>query len=99
MERRSFFSGFRRRKKSKTSGAHTLWSGCRADQTSADALIGQRFHGAFTYYLHKHLRRDRTVPRELLLRKVRSSLEHNRFSQFPLLEIDAVGRKTAIFGG
>ena len=58
-----------------------------ANQTSADAPIGGRFHGAFTYYLHKHLRREKNATREVLLKKVRSSLEHNRFTQRPQLEV------------
>ncbi len=84
LAKRGFLGGFKKRKKEAT---HILWSGCMANQTSADASIGGRYHGAFTYYLHKHLRRDKTVSRERLLQKVRSSLEHNSFPQRPQLEL------------
>jgi len=34
----------------------SLFSGCADNQTSADALIGGKYNGAFTYYFCKHLR-------------------------------------------
>ena len=71
---------------------HILWAGCMANQTSADAYIDGRYHGAFTYYLNKHLRRNPRVSRSELLGKVRASLRHGGFSQIPQLETDATTR-------
>ncbi len=88
LKQRGFVIGFQKRKKVQETTKHVLWSGCMANQTSADAPIGGRFHGAFTYYLHKHLRREKEASRDVLLKKVRSSLEHNQFTQRPQLEVD-----------
>lgn len=77
---------------------HILWAGCMASQTSADAYINGRYHGAFTYYLNSHLRRDPRVSRKELLKKVRSSLRHGGYSQVPQLEIEATNRSRVIFG-
>ena len=37
---------------------HILWAACRSDQTSADARIGQIWHGAFTYYLCQNINKS-----------------------------------------
>ena len=76
---------------------HTLWAGCMANQTSADAYINERYHGAFTYYLNLHLRRNPRVSRRELLRKIRSSLRHGGYSQIPQLEIEATKRDRTVF--
>ncbi len=68
-----------------------------ANQTSADAHIDGRYHGAFTYYLSAHLRRNPRVSRRELLRKVRSSLRHGGYSQIPQLEIEATKRDRVVF--
>lgn len=78
---------------------HTLWAGCMANQTAADAYIDGRYHGAFTYYFNKHLRRNPHVTRHELLRKVRASLIHEGFSQMPQLEVDATTRDRKLFSG
>lgn len=85
LAQKRFIGGNRNRKKKQ----HILWAGCAANQTSADAFIDDRYHGAFTYYLNVHLRRDPTVPRKELLRKVRATLKHNGYSQIPQIEMDA----------
>jgi hypothetical protein len=77
---------------------HILWAGCKANQTSADAYINGRYHGAFTYYLNMHLRRNPQVSRRELLQKVRASLTHGGYSQVPQLEIEATSRDRVIFG-
>jgi hypothetical protein len=68
-----------------------------AQQTAADAFISGRYHGAFTYYLNMHLRRDPRVSRNTLLRKVRASLQHGGYSQIPQLELDATKRERVVF--
>jgi len=65
---------------------HVLWSGCRENQLAADAYIGGRFHGAFTYYFCRHLEATAGgVSRLGLLRRIRASLHHGGFSQIPQL--------------
>jgi hypothetical protein len=76
---------------------HILWGGCMANQTSADAYIGERYHGAFTYYLNQHLRRNPRVSRKELLQKVRASLIHGGYSQIPQLEMEATKRDRTVF--
>lgn len=63
-----------------------LWSGCRADQTSADAYIERDYHGAFTYYFDKQLRRSPDATRRALLQRVRADLVEEGFSQIPQIE-------------
>lgn len=72
---------------------HILWTGCRSDQTSADAQIEGKWHGAFTFYYGKHLRAAKgKISRAALLKKVRSDLKSNRYSQIPQLECQATVR-------
>ena len=93
MGSRGFMKGFGERR----TKDHILWAGCMANQTSADAYINGRYHGAFTYYLNVHLRRDPRVSRTELIRKVRTSLRHGGFSQIPQLELDATKRERVVF--
>ena len=65
----------------------SLFSGCADNQTSADALIGGKYNGAFTYYFCKHLRDVKgKISRNDLLKRVRASLKHEDFDQVPQLE-------------
>ena len=93
LEPREFRRGFKERAKKH----HILWAGCMASQTSADAYINGRYHGAFTYYFNKHLRQSPYVSRQELLQKVRSSLRHGGYSQTPQLELDATTRSRTVF--
>ncbi len=64
-----------------------LFSGCRDNQTSADALIGGNYNGAFTHYFCKHLRDVKgKITRSELLKRLRASLKFNDFDQIPQLE-------------
>jgi len=92
LEHKGFVEGAKRRRRKH----HILWAGCRADQTSADAYIDGRFHGAFTYYFNKHLRRTPSISRRRLLQKVRASLQWAHFSQVPQLEVDATRRDRCV---
>lgn len=76
---------------------HILWAGCMANQTSADAYIEGRYHGAFSYYLNQHLRSNPRISRRELLRKVRASLRHGGYSQVPQLETKATERERVVF--
>ncbi len=65
---------------------HALWSGCGEGQTSADAFIGGKYNGAFTYYWCKTLRAAQgRISRNDLLKKVRSLLVSGRYTQIPEL--------------
>ena len=65
----------------------SLFSGCADNQTSADAIIGGKYNGAFTYYFCKHLRDVKgKICRADLLKRVRASLKHEDFDQVPQLE-------------
>jgi hypothetical protein len=73
---------------------HVLFSGCRDNQTSADAQIGGSYNGAFTYYTCKHLRDTKgSLSRSELVKRVRASLKFNGFSQVPQLEGPAAEKK------
>ena len=77
---------------------HVLWSGCQENQTSADANINGTFNGAFTYYFCKHVRETGgLITRSSLLKRIRNSLRHNRYSQIPQLEAEAAVRGHLIF--
>lgn len=76
---------------------HVLFSGCKDNQTSADAYIKGRFNGAFTYYFCRHIRdAGGRIARAELLSRVRASLKFNGFSQVPQLECPRSERKKGI---
>lgn len=84
--------------KSSSSQSHVLFSGCRDNQTSADAFIGGSYNGAFTYYFCRHLRDTQAaVTRAELLKRLRASLKYEGFSQVPQLECPAAWRKKKLF--
>lgn len=77
--------------------SHVLFSGCRDNQTSADANIGGSYNGAFTYYLCKHIRDTAAaLSRSEVLRRLRASLKFNNFDQVPQLECPAKKLKKKI---
>jgi len=76
---------------------HILWSGCRADQTSADALIENTWHGAFTYYFCKEMRRcQNQLSRKKVMNKVREDLVAGDYTQVPQLECEATKRNESV---
>jgi metacaspase-1 len=76
---------------------HVLWAACRADQTSADAKIGEKWHGAFTYYwVQEMIATQNTLSRKDLLAKVIADLNKGRYSQVPQLEGEATNRDKSI---
>jgi hypothetical protein len=73
---------------------HILWAGCKSTQTSADALIGNTYNGAFTYYFCKHIRDTQgKIDRDALLKRVRASLTFEGYSQVPQLEVPSAAKK------
>jgi hypothetical protein len=63
---------------------HVLWAACRSDQYSADADIGGKPAGAFTYFFCKHIRNtEGKIARADLIKRICASLKHEGFSQLP----------------
>jgi hypothetical protein len=73
-----------------------LWSGCKADQTSADAYFDGRYNGAFTYWFTKTVKDTQNkLTRKQLVDKMRTAMK-GKFSQVPQLESNASNRQTAL---
>ena len=76
-------------KYTETAGEVFMISGCRDEQTSADAYINNAFAGALTYAVFAILRANqasiRTYSWSSLLRDVRHFMRVNRYSQIPQL--------------
>jgi len=76
-------------KYTETSGEVYMISGCRDEQTSADAYINNAFAGALTYAVFSILRANhatiRTYSWSTLLRDVRHFMRVNKYSQIPQL--------------
>lgn len=75
---------------------HVLWTGCKANQTSADAYFDGRYNGAFTYYLVKATTDgDGRRTRDEVLQAMRQAMK-GKFSQVPQLETRATNRAAAV---
>lgn len=73
-----------------------LWSGCKADQTSADAYFNGRYNGAFTYYFVKVMTEtNNQQSRATVVQQMRAAMK-GKFTQIPQLETNASNRKTAV---
>ncbi|MBL4902674.1 MAG: caspase family protein [Desulfocapsa sp.] len=76
---------------------HVLWAGCRSEQTSADALIENNWHGAFTYFFCKQMRAcQNRLSRKEIITKVRGDLAAGNYTQIPQLECDATRRNESV---
>ena len=75
---------------------HLLWTGCKSNQTSADAYFNGRYNGAFTYYFVKVMRDTQNkLSRKDVIAKVRTLMKSG-FPQTPQLEGNATNRTQAI---
>ncbi len=73
-----------------------LWSGCKADQTSADAYFSGRYNGAFTYYFLQVMNATQNkLSRKDVVAKMRAAMA-GKFAQTPQLEGNASNRQTAV---
>ena len=64
-----------------------LLSACESHQLSADAIINNRFNGAFTHYLIQNLiEYGDTKPMDLIVQLVNVDLQHNGYDQSPQTE-------------
>lgn len=69
---------------------HTLWAGCRDNQTSQEANIGGAVRGVFTYNFCQVLRRTvGNISRRELDRIVTAAIKRAGFAQIPQLETSA----------
>lgn len=78
---------------------HLLLSGCMDYQTSADAYIGGLYQGAFTWALSSTLKSKPNNKVFRVYEKVRDVLEHNNFSQVPMMNGSKLTVNRMIFGG
>lgn len=75
---------------------HMLWTGCKANETSADAYFNGRYNGAFTYYYIKVTRDTQNkLSRTEVIAKMRTRMQ-DEFAQNPQLEGNATNRAQAI---
>jgi len=75
-----------------------LWAGCKSSQTSADAFIGGKYNGAFTYHLCEIIRRSEgRISRAELIKRMRQDLKDADFEQEPQLETSEQGKITSDF--
>jgi len=58
-------------------------SGCKDNQTSADASFGNRPNGALTYFLLQALKKQKDQPLMVVADSVRAALKKNGYSQVP----------------
>lgn len=82
-------SGFKTKSLAERAFPHiALISGCRADQTSADARFEGRPNGALSYFLLQELSKPggTTTPLNVLIPKVVETLRQNSYDQVPQLE-------------
>ena len=76
---------------------HILWTACHETQTAADALLGNAWHGAFTWHFCREARASANhLSRAKVLAKVRSDLSAAHFTQTPQLSCEAVSRHTIL---
>jgi metacaspase-1 len=75
---------------------YLLIAACRADQTAADAYLGNAFNGAFTYCLCQELRRSPQLNSEQLLETVKQTLRSSQFVQEP--QHEGKTRTMGLFG-
>jgi len=66
-------------------------SGCRDNQTSADANFGGRPNGALSYFLLKNLKAHKDAPVTALVDAVRADLKKNGYSQVPQIDGKRIG--------
>ena len=84
-ERGGKYSMIEDRKETKTRGEVAMISGSKDSQTSSDAFIQGTYQGALTNCFLYVVGRHKRLSYEELMRKVRSKLKRDRYSQVPCL--------------
>jgi hypothetical protein len=87
MYRNGVRKGFQKSRSSDEDLNHVLFSGCKSDQTSADAWIESEYHGAFSFYFCQQVKKlGKDVDQGDLIKSVRHELAGGSFAQVPQLE-------------
>lgn len=89
-ERGGRYSMIQNRKQSKTRGEVVMISGCTDSQTSSDSFFNGTYQGALTNSFLYVVGRHKRLSYKKLMRKLRSKLKKDRYSQIPCL---SSGRK------
>jgi hypothetical protein len=85
-----------RRERAVVGAHHVLWTGCKSNETSADAYFSGRYNGAFTYNFVKVMRDTKNrLSRKNVIAKMRTLMK-GHFAQNPQLEGNATNRGQAI---
>lgn len=71
-------------------------SGCRSNQTSADAVINGQWHGALSYYLLQNLRKLKGQPLNKVVAATSNDLAKAGYSQRP--QVEGARAKKPLFG-
>lgn len=77
---------------------HVLISGCRDDQTSADAYINRKYQGALTWALTSLVRTTPNITWNQVIEIVRNELSKNGYSQIPQLSGNDENLNRPVFG-
>jgi len=81
-------------------GDAILISGCSDKQTSADAYINGKYHGALTFYLAQTLKENNwNINYRDLIKKVNNKLDKEKYEQDPQLEARSKLLKELFLGG
>ncbi len=76
---------------------HILWTACKEGQTAASAILGEDWHGAFTWHFCREARASANHDsRARLLAKIRLDLRTRHFTQVPQLDCEAVTRHAVL---
>ena len=82
---------------SQVGGPHILLSGCRDDQTSADAYVDGGYHGAMTYALTRSIGLSSTSTWETISVAMRVWLRGHSYDQVPQLSGDMAMIQRQVF--
>lgn len=96
--KRSKSSTKRKRSSSLERTNHVRFSGCKDEQTSADAWIDGKFQGAFSSHFRKAIEEEGIdVSHSDLIEEIRRSIEYAGFEQIPQLSPNRLS--TSVFNG
>ncbi len=76
---------------------HILWTACHESQIASDALLGEAWHGAFTWEFCKEARASTNqFSRAKVLARIRSNLQAAHFTQSPQLYCETITRHSIL---
>lgn len=77
---------------------HLLFSGCKSDQTSADAFINGRYNGALSYYLINEFKKNPKGSASSVHAATVNDIKAGGYAQIPQLEGPAERISASVFG-